>query len=117
MAVAARDGQIHLLFNEQDASGEPKAAYTPNFLLSANDALVFSTLLADLAFEVDTGLKPAGNVVKAELMDRHRTKLISRLTVILNSRREMKTTSNRSLARMLVDVCMDEVFDRAKALQ
>lgn len=110
MQVAARDGQIHLLFNETDQAGAKVPAYTPNFLLSASDALAFSTLLADLAFEAETSLKPAGDVVKAELMDRHRTKLVDRLTVMLNSARERKTTSNRGLAKQIVDVMMSEVF-------
>jgi hypothetical protein len=110
MAVAARDGQIHLLFNEKDATGEVRPAYTPNFLMSASDALVFSTLLADLAFEVETSLKPAGDVVKAELIERHRTKLINRLTVVLNSTREKKTTSNRGLAKQMAEILLKEVF-------
>jgi hypothetical protein len=110
MTVAARDGSIHLLFNETDGAGEKRPAFTSNFLLSASDALAFSTLLADLAFEAETSLKPAGNVVKAELMERHRVTLTDRLTVVLNSRREQKTTSNRGLAKLLVDIMMAEVF-------
>jgi hypothetical protein len=110
MQVAARDGSIHLLFNERNQAGEPVPAYTPNFLLSASDALAMSTLLADLAFEAETSLKPAGDVVKAELMERHRTKLIDRLQVVLNSTREKRTTSNRQLAKQVVDICMAEVF-------
>lgn len=110
MQVVARDAQIHLLFNEKDQQGETVAAYTPNFLLSASDALVFSALLADLAFEIETGLKPAGDVVKSELMERHRVKLTDRLAVVLNSTREKKTTSNRGLAKHMVDICMSEIF-------
>lgn len=110
MAVAARDGQIHLLFNENDANGEKRPAFTSNFLLSASDALAMSTLLADLAFEAETSLKPAGDVVKAELMERHRVKLVDRLAVVFNSTRERKTTSNRQLAKQVVDICMAEVF-------
>ena len=110
MQVAARDGQIHLLFNERNQSGESVPAYTPNFLLSASDALQFSTLLADLAFEAETGLKAAGPALKAELMDRHRTTLINRLSVMLNSMREKKTTTNRGLAKQMVDAMMAEVF-------
>lgn len=110
MQVAARDGQIHLLFNERNQAGEAVPAYTPNFLLSASDALAMSTLLADLAFEAETSLKPAGDVVKSELMDRHRVKLIDRLSVVLNSMREKKTTSNRGLAKQMVEIMMSEVF-------
>ena len=109
MTVAARDGQIHLLFNEKNQLGEPVPAYTPNFLMPASDALTLSSLLADLTFEADTGLK-APAAVKQELIERHRKTLTDRLHVVLNSTRERKTTSNRSLARKIVDICMSEIF-------
>lgn len=111
MSVAARDRQIHLLFSEDDPSTkQPRPAYTANFLMSAEQALAFATLVADLAFEADTGLKAAGPAIKAELADRHRSKLTARLSVILNSTREKKTINNRSLARQLVDVMLSEVL-------
>ncbi len=110
MQVAARTGEVHLLFNEKDQAGNARPAFTSNFLLSASDALALSTLIADLAFEAETSLKPAGDVLKAELVDRHRVTLINRLTVMLNSTREKKTTSNRGLAKQIVDICLAEVF-------
>jgi len=107
--VVARDGEVHMLFNERDAQGDVRPAYTPNFFLSAGDALSMSSLLADLAFEADSGLK-IPNAQKAELVQRHRATLMDRLTVMLNSQREKKTVSNRSLARLIVDVMSQEVF-------
>lgn len=109
MSVAARDGQVHLLFSEKDAAGQPRAAYTANMILSAGDALTFSSLLADLAFEEEAGLRMP-EARKAELVARHRAKLLERLTVVLNSQREKKTISNRSLARQMVDIMSSEVF-------
>lgn len=113
MQPVARDGSVQLLFSEKDSEvGElrPVAGNFNNFVMPASDALAFSTLLADLAFEAETGLKPAGDVVKSELIERHRTKLVDRLTVMLNSMRERKTTSNRGLAKQLVDTMLSEVF-------
>lgn len=110
MQVVARDGSIHLLFSEQDQAGKAVPAYTANFLLSAGDALTFSALVADLAFEAETSLKPAGSAIKAELIERHRVKLLDRLTVVLNSTRERKTISNRQLAKKLVDIMLSEIF-------
>ena len=110
MQVVARDKEIHLLFDEKDSLGESHPAYTANFVLSASDALVFSSLLADLAFEAETSLKPAGNALKAELVDRHRVKLVNRLTLILNTQREKRTITNRSLAKTAVDAMLSEVF-------
>lgn len=110
MAVVAREGGLHLLFSEQNQVGESVPAYTANFLLSAGDALTLSTLLADLAFEVDTGLKPAGDVVKAELIERHRIKLVNRVALQLGTLRERKTVTHRKLAATLVDTMLHEVF-------
>lgn len=109
MSVAARDGQIHLLFSERDQAGELRPAYTANMLLSAGDALTLSSLIADLAFQEDTSLRMP-NAMKEELVQRHRATLMDRISVMLNSQREKKTISNRSLARQLVDVMSKEVF-------
>ena len=66
--------------------------------------------LTDLAFEADTGLKPVGDTLKADLIQRHRETLTSRLNLILNSQRENKVLSNGKLAMQLVDVCLSEIF-------
>ena len=109
LQVVARDKQVHLLFNERDEKGDARAAYTPNFLLSASDALTLSSLLADLAFEEDAGLR-VPEAQKAELVQRHRKTLMDRISVVLNTQREKKTIDNRSLARQLVDIMSKEVF-------
>jgi hypothetical protein len=109
MSVAARDGQVHLLFSERDQVGELRPAYTANMLLSAGDALTMSSLIADLALQEDTGLR-IPEAMKAELVQRHRKTLMDRITVVLNSQREKKTISNRSLAMQLVDIMSKEVF-------
>lgn len=109
MHVVARDGSVHLLFSEKDQAGQPRAAYTANFLLSASDALTMSSLIADLALQEDTGLR-IPEAMKEELVQRHRKTLLDRITVMLNSQREKKTISNRSLARQLVDTMSHEVF-------
>jgi hypothetical protein len=110
MQCVARDKSVHLLFSERDAHHELVPTHTSNFLMSASDALSFSSLLADLAFEIESGLR-LPEAQKAELVQRHRTKLMERITVMLNSQREKKTINNRSLARQLVDVMSNEVFN------
>lgn len=109
MSVAARDGQVHLLFSERDQTNELRPAYTANMLLSASDAMLFSSLLADLAMQEETGLRMP-NAQKNELVARHRATLLDRIRVVLNSTREKKTISNRSLAQKLVDIMSHEVF-------
>lgn len=66
--------------------------------------------LVDLAFEADTGLKPVGDTLKADLIQRHREKLTTRLALILNSQRENKVVSNGKLSIQLVDICLTEIF-------
>lgn len=110
MSVVARDG-IHLLFSEKDQAGNAVPAYTSNFLLSATDALSFASLLADLAMEVETGLK-APAALKQELIERHRSTLTNRIAVVLNSTREKKTVSNKGLAKQLVEIALKEVFSQ-----
>lgn len=64
----------------------------------------------DLAYEARGDLKPAGGAVKHELIERHRRTLSKRLEVMFNSTREKKTTSNRGLAKQVVDIVLSEVF-------
>lgn len=112
MQAVARDQQIHLLFSEEDPQTRGlRPAFTSNFLMAPQDALAFSTLLADLAFEADTGMKAAGPALKAELIDRHRATLTRRLEVMLNSQREKKKVSNAQLAQQLVETCLSAVFN------
>lgn len=111
MQAVARDGQVHLLFSEQDLQTKQlRPAYTANFLMQAPDALTLSTLLADLAFEADTGLKPVGPALKAELVERHRRILTRRLEIVLRGKREQKTVSHALLAKDIVEIMLREVF-------
>lgn len=66
--------------------------------------------MTDLAFEANTGLKPVGDTLKADLIQRHRERLVNRLSLILNSQREKKTVSNGQLAMEVVDICLSEIF-------
>jgi hypothetical protein len=110
MQVVAREKEIHLLFSE--VSGDKMIpAYTSNFLLSASDALALSTLLADLAYEIETTLKPVGSALKAELIEKHRIKITKRIELMLNSTRFKKTVSNSVLAKKMTDVSLKDVFD------
>ena len=71
---------------------------------------VIAMKMVDLAFEAHHGLKPVGDNLKADLIQRHRERLNSRLSLILNSTREDKLKSNGQLSIELVDVCLHEIF-------
>ncbi len=78
--------------------------YDPENLLTICEAF------ARAAFEARDGMKPAGNTLKAELIERHRMTLTQRIAVMLNTLRDDKTLTNGKLARTLVDTCLKEVF-------
>ncbi len=110
MSVVARAREIHLLFNEKHQDGAMVPAFTSNFLLSTHDAVMCAGLIADLAYEADQGLKPAGKGLKAALVERARVKLTARVALMLRSMREDKTISHQKLAQEVVDVCLKETY-------
>lgn len=72
--------------------------------------LVVVEEMAKLAFEAKEGLKPVGSALKAELVEKHREKLIPRLAVMLGSMRENKKYSNGQIAVALMDAVCREIF-------
>ena len=77
---------------------------------AAQAAIATSMAVVDGVYELHGDIKPAGGAIKAELIERHRVKLTQRVGMVLNSTREKKTTSNRGLAKQLVDIMLSEVF-------
>lgn len=74
------------------------------------NAIDVARAMTDNAFEARDGVKPVGDTLKAELIERHRKTLQTRVALILNSKREDRTVSNLKLAQQLVDVCLSEIF-------
>lgn len=110
MQIVARDKAVFLLFSRKPSdSADMVPALTDNFLMDAETALLASQKLADIAFEADEGLRMP-SAQKAALVEKHRSVLIPRLTVIFNSQRENKTLTNDQLARQIIDVVCSEVF-------
>ena len=107
--VVVRDRRVHVLFSRV-VEGELRPAETDNLQLDPPAALAMAELLTDMAFEADDGLKPVGPALKANLVDKHRRKLLPRLTLIIKSRREVSTVSHHDLARLLLDAVFNEVF-------
>ena len=107
--VVQRDGKVHLLFS-RDVEGELRSAQTDHLMLPADTALSMGQMIIDLAFEADTGLKPLGPAAKAELVRKHREKLIPRIALMVKSMRENKTVSTDAIARQVMDAVCSEVF-------
>lgn len=110
MQIVARDKSVLLLFSRKPSDGaDLLPAQTDNMVLDPETALMASQLLADMAFQADDGLKMP-QAQKLALVEKHRAKLLPRLTVMLNSLREQKTVSNEQLARQALDAFCSEVF-------
>lgn len=107
--IVQRDGKVHLLLS-RDVEGERKPALTDHVMWPAEIALAAGQAIIDLAFEADTGLKPLGPAAKAELVKRHRDKLIPRVSMMLGSLREDRMTSNHALATKIIDQVSSEIF-------
>lgn len=108
-SAVQRDGKVHLLFS-RDVEGELRRAETDHVMWPAQTALQLGQTIIDLAFEADTGLKPLGPAAKAELVKKHREKMVPRVTLMLNSMREQRTISNAALSKQIIDTVFAEVF-------
>ena len=107
--IVQRDGAVHLLFS-RDVEGERRPAMTDHVMWPAQIALDAGQAVIDLAFEADTGLKPVGPAAKAELVKKHRDKLIPRVAMMLGSLREDRLTDNKALAAKIMDAAFSEIF-------
>ncbi len=109
--VVHRDSKVLILFSRKhEASGALVPEKTDHFMTDPAGALSMAECLSTMAFEADTGLKPVGDTLKAELVQRHREKLLPRMELIIRSLREQKTTSHRQMAGQLLDTVFAEVF-------
>lgn len=107
--IVQRDGKVHLLFS-RNVEGEMKPALTDHVMWPAQTALDAGQAVIDLAFEADTGLKPLGPAAKAELVKKHREKLIPRVSMMLGSLREDRLTTHQQLATKIMDQVCSEIF-------
>lgn len=109
MQIVADDGRIHFLFSREE-DGRRVPAFVDNHIITAEQGLLASQILADLAFEADSGLKPLGPAQKAALVEKHRAVLLPRLRTMLNSLRDKRKIDNEQLAAQILDAVCAEVF-------
>ncbi len=109
--VVHREGKILFLFSRRhETSGELVPVQTDHYMVDPEGALAMAECLSAMAFEADTGLKPVGDTLKAELVKKHREKLMPRLALMLNTLRENKRYTNQQLAQQMLDAFCSEVF-------
>lgn len=107
--VVQRDGRVMLLFSRR-VEGQLRRAETDNFVMDPQGAIDCAQLLTDMAFEADTALKPVGETLKSELVERHRRVLTKRLTHVLKTIRADKKKTDSEAAKDIIDICFLQIF-------
>ena len=100
MAVGQEDGYVVIEFHEP----QKIIKFEPQ------NCIDVAMAMTDAAFEARDGVKPAGETLKAELIERHRMTCTQRGANILNSLRSEITVSNGKLAQDIVEMVLKEVF-------
>jgi hypothetical protein len=109
--VVQREGKVLILFSRRsEATGELVSERTDHYMVDPEGALTMAECLSTMAFEADTGLKPVGETLKAELVKKHREKLTPRVALMLNTLRENKRFNNQQITNQLLDAFFSEVF-------
>lgn len=76
----------------------------------AQNCIDIAMAMTDAAYELKNGVKPVGDTLKADLIERHRDTLIPRVNMIMNSTREKKTVTNGRLSMTIIDTVFSEIF-------
>jgi hypothetical protein len=74
------------------------------------NAIDVAMAMTDSAFECRDGVKPAGDTLKAELIERHRVTLTNRFAMMIRTMRLDKKRSDWQVAKELVDKALGEIF-------
>lgn len=100
MVVGHENGKVFLKFER----AVDVVVFDPQNMIDIAGALT------DAAFEARDGLKPVGDTLKAELVERHRMKLTTRFAHMLRTMRLDKKRSDGQVAKELVDIALGEIF-------
>lgn len=100
MIIDKRDGKVIQRFNRP----MEEVVYEPQ------NAIDVACAMTDAAFEARDGVKPAGETLKSELIERHRMLLTQRFTLVIGSMRCDNKKSNGKMAQELVDIALKEIF-------
>jgi hypothetical protein len=74
------------------------------------NAIDVAMAMTDAAFECRDGVKPAGETLKAELIERHRMTLTNRFAKMIGTMRmDIKRTDGK-MAQELVEAALKEIF-------
>lgn len=69
-----------------------------------------ATAMTDAAFEARDGIKPVGDTLKSELIERHRITLTHRFAHMISAMRGDKKRSDGQMAKELIEAALKEIF-------
>lgn len=125
IAVTVHDRQVVLHLSEpreyvalEDTTGALPLMLGQRLILAGVEArkevgqaaIMAALSVVDGIYELRGDLKPAGGAAKHELIERHRHVLTQRISIMLNSTREKKKINNATLAKMVTEAMLKEVF-------
>lgn len=100
MMVGNENGKVVVIFNEP----------TQRIEFDPQNCIDVARCMTDNAFEARDGVKPVGDTLKAELIERHRMTLTQRLSLMLGTMRQDRLITDGVLSQRLVEACLKEIF-------
>ena len=100
MVIGHENGQVFMRFRE------PMRVV----VFDPQNCIDVARCMTDSAFEAREGVKPLGDSLKSELVERHRMTLTQRLSLMLGTMRGDTTISDGKVAQALVEACLREIF-------
>jgi len=99
LAIKNENGQVIIVLNR----------LVNHIEMGPDNAIAIAGAITDNAFEAKNMVKPLGDTLKAELVERHREKLLARVALMLGSMNQPSMT-NGQRANKILDVVFSEVF-------
>ena len=104
-------GKVEMIIKQEDGKVIQRFRRPMEVIVyEPKNAVDVARAITDAAFLADTKLKPVGETLKAEIVQRHRETLIPRVALMLGSLREDRLKSNGQIAVTIVDALCSEVF-------
>ncbi len=100
IAIKCENGKVVSEFSRQ----------IDTWVCDPSNMLTICEALAAAAFEAQGDVKPVGPALKAQLVEKHRDKLIPRVALMLGSLRHDKLKSDGYIAEQIVSTMLAEVF-------
>lgn len=100
MAIKGHQGKVVVEFDKD----------VQQWVMDPENCLLIAEAMAKAAFECQGGVKPAGPALKASIVERHHSKMVPRIALMLTGMRNNKTKTDGYIAEQIVATLLAEVF-------